>query len=71
MSQVSMQEYIMLPVSEYGESGIYTSNKTQGMPHDNSLSLSRQEVGTAAGCLRGIVSDQSVSDEQSRQSHFV
>ena len=70
MPRVSSKRQITLPVAGCEELGIHAGDEVEILRHGNQFNIIKKEVGAAAGLLKGIKTDNSVSDEQSRQGRF-
>lgn len=70
MPKVSVKRQITLPISGCRELGIHAGDEVEILRHGNQFNIIKKEIGAAAGLLKGIKTDKSVSDEKSRQSHF-
>ena len=63
MPKVSAKRQITLPISGCNELGIQAGDEVEIFRHGNQFSM-------AAGLLKGIKINNTVSDVQSRQKHF-
>ena len=70
MPRVSTKRQITLPVTGCEELGIHPGDEVEILRHGNQFNIIKKEIGAAAGLLKGISADKSVSEDQSRQSHF-
>ena len=70
MPKVSAKRQITLPISCCNELGIQAENKVEIFRHGNQFNIIKKEIGMAAGLLKDIKINNTVSDVQSRQKHF-
>lgn len=70
MPRVSAKRQITLPVADCEELGIEPGDEVAILRHGNQINIIKRKVGAAAGLLKGTKARKSVSDSQSRQSHF-
>jgi len=70
MPKVSAKRQITLPISGCQELDIHAGDEVEILRYGNQFNIIKKEVGAAAGMLKGIKADKSVSDDKSRQSHF-
>lgn len=70
MPRVSAKRQITLPVSGCEELNISPGDDVEILRHGNQFNIIKREKGSAAGLLKDTKVNKSVSDEQSRQSHF-
>lgn len=70
MPKVSAKRQITLPVADCEELGIEPGDEVAILRYGNQINIIKRKVGSAAGLLKGTKSKKSVSDAQSRQSHF-
>lgn len=65
--RVSGKRQVTLPVNECRELGINGGDEVEILRHGNQLNIIKKQVGAAAGLLKNVKADKSVSDEESRQ----
>lgn len=70
MPKVSAKRQITLPISGCDELGIQPGDEVEIFRHGNQFNIIKKEIGVAAGLLKGTKVNKTVSDVQSRQSHF-
>ena len=70
MPKVSTKRQITLPISGCEALGIHAGDEVEILRHGNQFNIIKKEIGAAAGLLKGTKANNSISDEQSRQSHF-
>ncbi len=70
MPRVSTKRQITLPVSVCDELGIHAGDEVEIFRHGNQLNIIKKEIGAAAEILKGTKTNKTVSEKQSRQSHF-
>jgi AbrB family looped-hinge helix DNA binding protein len=70
MPKVSAKRQITLPASGCEELDIHAGDEVEILRHGNQFNIIKKEIGAAAGLLKGMKVDNSVSDEQSLQGHF-
>ncbi len=70
MPKVSSKRQITLPVSDCEELGIKPGDEVAILRNGNQINIIKREVGSSAGLLKGTPANNSLSDEQSRQSNF-
>lgn len=70
MPKVSAKRQITLPVVGCDELGINPGDDVEILRHGNQFNIIKKEIGAAAGLLKGIKANKSVSDEQSLEGHF-
>jgi bifunctional DNA-binding transcriptional regulator/antitoxin component of YhaV-PrlF toxin-antitoxin module len=70
MPKVSAKRQITLPISGCNELGIQAGDEVEIFRHGNQFNIIKKEIGMAAGLLKGIKINNTVSDVQSRQKHF-
>lgn len=67
MPRVSAKRQITLPADQCRLVGIEPGDECLSFVADGRITIVRQEVGSAWGCLAHLDGDQTVSDEESRQ----
>ena len=67
MPKVSAKRQITLPADQCRLVGIEPGDECQSFVADGSITIVRQEPGSAWGCLTHLEGDQTISDEESRQ----
>ena len=70
MPRVSTKRQITLPISGCDELDIHAGDEVEIFRHGNQFNVIKKEIGAAAGILRGTKANKTVSEKQSRQSHF-
>lgn len=70
MPKVSAKRQITLPISSCDELGIHAGDEVEILRHGNQINIIKKEIGAAAGVLRGVKVDKTVTEEQSRQGRF-
>jgi len=70
MPVVSTKRQITLPVSICDELDIRAGDEVEIFRYGNQFNIIKKEVGSAAGILKGKKANKTVSEKQSRQSHF-
>jgi bifunctional DNA-binding transcriptional regulator/antitoxin component of YhaV-PrlF toxin-antitoxin module len=70
MPKVSAKRQITLPVAGCEELDIHAGDEVEILRHGNQFNIIKKEIGAAAGLLKGMKVDNSVSDEQSLQGNF-
>ena len=70
MPRVSAKRQITLPVAGCDELDIHPGDEVEILRYGSQFNIIKKQVGAAAGMLKGIKADKTVSDEQSRQGHF-
>jgi len=70
MPKVSTKRQITLPISGCEELGIHAGDEVEIFRHGNQFNIIKKEIGAAMGILKGIKANNTVSEKQSRQSHF-
>ena len=70
MPKVSAKRQITLPVADCEELGIEPGDEVAILRYGNQINIIKRKTGSAAGLLKGVKAQKSVSDKQSRQSHF-
>ena len=70
MPKVSAKRQITLPVADCNELDIQPGDEVEIFRHGNQFNIIKKEIGLAAGLLKGTKASKTVSDVQSRQSHF-
>ncbi len=70
MPRVSAKRQITLPVADCEELGIKPGDDVEILRYGDQINIIKRKVGSAAGLLKGTKARKSVSDKQSRQSHF-
>lgn len=65
--RVSSKRQVTLPVNECRELGIKCGDEVEILRRGNQLNIIKKQVGAAAGLLKNVKADKSVSDEESRQ----
>ncbi len=70
MPRVSSKRQITLPVSGCDELGIQAGDEVEILRHGNQFNIIKKEVGAASGLLKRTKTNKTVSEKQSRQSHF-
>ena len=68
MPKVSTKRQITLPVLGCDELGINPGDEVEILRHGNQFNIIKKQIGAAAGLLKGIEINTSLSEEQSRQS---
>lgn len=70
MPKVSAKRQITLPVADCEALGIEPGDDVAILRHGNQINIIKRKAGAAAGLLKGLKANKSVTDEQSRQGHF-
>jgi len=70
MPRVSTKRQITLPVSICDELGIHAGDEVEIFRHGNQFNIIKKEIGAAAEILKGTKTNKTISEKQSRQSHF-
>lgn len=70
MPRVSAKRQITLPVADCEELGIEPGDEVAILRHGNQINIIKRKEGAAAGLLKGTNVRKSISESQSRQSHF-
>lgn len=70
MPRVSAKRQITLPIADCEELGIEPGDEVAILRYGDQINIIKRKVGSAAGLLKGAKAKKSVSDIQSRQSHF-
>ena len=67
MPRVSAKRQITLPATQCKAVGIKPGDEFRSFVADRHITIVRQKVGSARGCLGHLQGDDTVSDQQSRQ----
>lgn len=70
MPKVSAKRQITLPVAGCEELDIQPGDEVEILRHGNQFNIIKKQLGAAAGLLKDVKANKSVSDEQSRQGHM-
>lgn len=70
MPKVSAKRQITLPVSGCEALGINAGDEVEILRYGNQFNIIKKEIGSASGLLKGLKTNNAISDKQSRQSHF-
>ena len=70
MPRVSAKRQITLPAADCEELGIEPGDEVAIFRYGDQINIIKRKTGSAAGLLKGAKVQKSISDRQSRESHF-
>lgn len=70
MPKVSAKRQITLPIADCEVLGIKPGDEVEILRYGNQMNIFKRKASSAAGILKGAKAKKTVSDTQSRQSHF-
>ncbi len=70
MPIVSSKRQITLPITGCNELGIEAGDEVEILRYGNQFNIIKKTKGNAAGVLKDLKADESITDKDSLQSHF-